>query len=650
MPSARLTILLSIALLSAGTGRLWGQTVPEKTDANIKRLVAVVKSDAGLKEKMDACRQLGVIGDKQAVKPLAALLGDEKLSHMARYALETIPGPEVDEAFRAALKKLIGKPLVGVIGSVGVRRDSKAVPQLALLLKSPEEDIAGTAARSLGKIADRPAVKALKTALSTATPKTQPALAEGLFRCAEALSARGQQKSAAEIYDQLLAAGLSHQIRAGGLRGAILARGQDGVTLLAQHLKGNDPILFLAALKTAQEVPGPKISEILIAELNRPGADRQIAIMQTLGKLKEAAASPLLEKIAQKGEPQTRVEAIQALAEIGASSTVGALFALLVDPDAAVSTAARDALAAFPGSEPDQTLLALVTSGLGQQRLAAMELVLLRRTKSALPALKKAAEDSDPVVRRRAVEAVGKVGEAEDLPFLLARFPAFQAPEDIAVMEAAFADLGIRSSDREAYVAALVGVKGLNAEQQASVLRVLGILGGKNGIAAVRAAVHDQSPEIRDSATRALAAWKTPDAAPDLLEVARAAGDSSNKVVCLRGYLRLASHPDLSPDERMTMASNARPLVTTVEEKRMLLSVLQRNASTSSMSMAAGYLDDPDVREEASLAATAIAEAIVEKHPAEIGPVMEKVLKVTGTKAVADRAKAVLAKAGKVLN
>ena len=157
MRITRLTILLSIALLSAGPGRLLGQTVPEKSPENINKLIAVLKSDAGQKEKTDACRQLGVIGTNQAVAALAALLGDPKLSHMARYGLEPIPGPEVNEAFRAALKKLKGKPLVGVIGSVGVRRDSKAVPQLALLLKSPDQEIADASARALGKIADRQA-------------------------------------------------------------------------------------------------------------------------------------------------------------------------------------------------------------------------------------------------------------------------------------------------------------------------------------------------------------------------------------------------------------------------------------------------------------------------------------------------------------
>ncbi len=650
MRIARLTILLTIALLSAGPGRLLGQTVPEKSPENINKLIAVLKSDAGQKEKTDACRQLGVIGTNQAVAALAALLGDPKLSHMARYGLEPIPGPEVNEAFRAALKRLKGKSLVGVIGSVGVRRDSKAVPQLALLLKSPDQEVADASARTLGKIADRRAMSALEAALSGAPATSQPAIAEGLFRCAEASASRGDQSSAARICDRLLAVGSAHQVRAGALRGAVLARGKAGVSLLAQHLKGEDRILFLAAVKTAEEIPGQEVSDLLIGELGRPVADRQIPIMQALGKRKEASASPTLARVAQNAEPQARVEAIQALGEIASPSAVPLLFGLMADSEPSVSGAAHEALAGFPGNEADNTLLQLVNSPEQKQRIAAMDLIQLRRTKAALPALKKAAEDPDPLVRRQALEAVGKIGEADDLRFLLARFPDAQDPVDIAVMEAAFSDLGIRSPDREIYASSLVGGKGLGPAQSASILRVLGIVGGKNAIAAVRSSMKDGTGEVRDAAVRALASWKTPDAAPDLLEFARSTGDSTEKILCLRGYLRLSSHADLSLDERVSMAGEAVPLVSGVEEKRILMSVLQRNASLGSISIAARYLDDPEVKEEACLAATAIAESIVEKNPDAVGPVMEKVLKATENESVAARAKIVLTKAGKILN
>jgi HEAT repeat protein len=392
------------------------------------------------------------------------------------------------------------------------------------------------------------------------------------------------------------------------------------------------------------------VSDLLIGELSRPVADRQIPIMQALGKRKDAAAATSLSQIAQKGDPQARVTAIRTLAEIAPPSAVPLLFKLLSDPEAKVAAAAHEALAAFPGSQADETLLAMVNTAESQGRMAAIDLIELRRTKAALPALKKAAEDPDPAVRRRALEAVGKVGEADDLPFLLARFPGSRDAEDIAVMEAAFSDLGIRSPDREIYASRLIELKGLGPEQRASILRVMGILGGKNAIGAVRSSMKDGTAEVRNAAVRALASWKTPDAAPDLLDCGRTAGEPSENVLCLRGYLRLSSHDELSLDQRVAMAAEAVPLVTTVEQKRMLMSVLQRNPSIRSFSMAAPYLDDPEVKVEASLALTTIAEAIVEKNPTEVRPVMEKILKATENERVTERAKAVLAKVEKILN
>ncbi|HQP98890.1 MAG TPA: hypothetical protein PLY86_10570, partial [bacterium] len=41
-------------------------------------LLAVLKSNASLKDKMDACRELAVTGSKESVPTLVPLLGDEQ--------------------------------------------------------------------------------------------------------------------------------------------------------------------------------------------------------------------------------------------------------------------------------------------------------------------------------------------------------------------------------------------------------------------------------------------------------------------------------------------------------------------------------------------------------------------------------------------
>ena len=96
----------------------------------------MLKSDAPLEQKPAACEDLARVGDKDCVPVLAGMLGDEQLSHRARYALEPIPDKSVDEALRAALGKLNGKLLSGVISSIGARRDSAAVELLGKHLAS----------------------------------------------------------------------------------------------------------------------------------------------------------------------------------------------------------------------------------------------------------------------------------------------------------------------------------------------------------------------------------------------------------------------------------------------------------------------------------------------------------------------------------
>jgi HEAT repeat protein len=213
-----------IALLPAGAEPSPGQTIPRATKEQADKLIAVLKSDAEHKEKADACRGLAVIGAKDAVPALADLLGDAKLSHMARYGLEPIPDPTVDDVLRDALRQLKGRPLVGVIGSIGVRRDAKAVRPLAKMLQHSDADVVRAAARAMGRIASPDAVNALTEALAAAPAVVRPAVADGCLSCAEALLARGKRSEAAALYQKVGKADLPKHFRAAAAHGAILAR------------------------------------------------------------------------------------------------------------------------------------------------------------------------------------------------------------------------------------------------------------------------------------------------------------------------------------------------------------------------------------------------------------------------------------------
>ena len=130
-------------------------------------LISILKNASAPEfQKAKACQRIGELGAKEAVPALAALLGDEHLAVYARYGLEPIADPSALDALRAAMSKLKGDLLIGVINSIGKRRDAKAGPALVKLLYGPDEAVARAAAAALGSIVGTSSMKDLQTALA----------------------------------------------------------------------------------------------------------------------------------------------------------------------------------------------------------------------------------------------------------------------------------------------------------------------------------------------------------------------------------------------------------------------------------------------------------------------------------------------------
>ncbi len=184
-------------------------------------LIAVLGGDGSQAAKGFACRKLSLIGSAGAVPALAALLTDEKLSHMGRYALERMPCAEALAALRDAVAKTKGKVKVGVINSLGIRRDAESIAALTELTKSSEKQIAAAAIAALGSIGTQDAAKAL--AGVEASDELKPALADASLRCAEQLLADGKKLDAMKIYKSLVNKDQPKHVRVAATRGLLAA-------------------------------------------------------------------------------------------------------------------------------------------------------------------------------------------------------------------------------------------------------------------------------------------------------------------------------------------------------------------------------------------------------------------------------------------
>ena len=270
-------------------------------------LLAVLRSDATLQEKSAACRQLAGVATKEAVPTLAALLGDEKLSHMARYALETIRDPSVDDALRDALGKVQGSARLGVIGSLGV---PVAMPR-------PWTPLAALAQG----IRHRPRPRPVPSAISAHRPKPRRPWKNALPGCLGQPRSSGHLRRPAPLCRSVggrwpgvlasqshlrstCAAWPTHRRRfsAAALRGAILSlEARTACPLMVETINGPDYALAAMAARAAMESPAPEVSEALSeAELPKVPADRKGLLMLALADRGESRILPAVLQILPK--------------------------------------------------------------------------------------------------------------------------------------------------------------------------------------------------------------------------------------------------------------------------------------------------------------------------------------------------------------
>jgi hypothetical protein len=152
-----------IAKLEHGSDRTFATTVrsmvmnaePAQRPAMETRLLQVLANPKSTEvARMFIVRMLALIGSEKCVPALAPLLADPRTTDVARYALDEITDPAIDEIYRNALGQLSGPAKVGLIGSIGLRGDIKAIGALIALEKNAGEtaEVRTAATRALERL------------------------------------------------------------------------------------------------------------------------------------------------------------------------------------------------------------------------------------------------------------------------------------------------------------------------------------------------------------------------------------------------------------------------------------------------------------------------------------------------------------------
>jgi HEAT repeat protein len=583
---------------------------PETLAGVESRFIASLQAEGTPAGKDFICRQLSKMGTEASVDTLAEMLVRKETSDMARFALERIPGQKVDDALRQALPKTSGNEKIGIISTLGLRRDSASVSVLAGLINDSDRMVAEAAITALGQIAGPEAIAALKKAKNNTKGNLRTMVLDAYLRCADKLADQGKKDEALAMYKETYQPGESALIRIAALRGMVAVAGEEVGSLLIDILKGNDRQMQAVAIGLVSDIPGEKMTIALTKELPGLPPMGQVQLLSALSQRKDATALPAVVQAAKSNDGDVRVAALGVLSVLGNESTVMLLAEAAANSSGAEQEAARDSLYRLRGAEVDKTIVANLSQSAPAVKAELVRSVGQRSIKSAADLLLKIAQDADSNVRRESFKVLGDIGGAEQISTLVDLLLKAKSSSDRREAEKAVVSVARRSEDA-GVAAVLAAAKNVtDVPGRSSLLSVMGKIGSSKALPELRKAINDANSDVKKAAIRALAEWPNAEPAGDLLKIAETDTSLARQVLALRGYVQLVSLPSKrSAEESVGMLKKGLAAAKRTEEKRAILAVLPQFPGEEALQMAQSFAKDAALATEAKLAIQKIKDA-----------------------------------------
>ena len=589
-------------------------------------------------DRANAFEKIGDVASDDAVEPLVGFLGDKKWSHYARFALQKMEGKNATAALLQSLDVLDGDLKLGVISTVGRRRDTTAVAPLAKLLASTDAEVSEAAAVALGWIGTPDATAVLTKAFGAdKAADRRESLAGALLAAGQRLVKSGNSQAAIDVFDQVRSADLPKAYRIGATENAILARGADGVGLMVEQLKSSDVDYLRAGLSVSRVLPGESATEALSEALERESLpQRQVLLIQALqDRGDNRARDVVLDKI-KSASQAVRLAAIDATGRLGDDSSLSTLLSVV---DGATTDAVLAALVALQGANVNTGLMKAAESP--DTSAIAVRALGKRRAKEAADLLYQLAADDASAASGDAIAALGMTVPHDRFSDLLGMLKTANDDTRKGAVRKAINAAIFRSSQPDVCAEALGAmIPNSSAADREFLFEQMRIAGGARAVALIREYATGSDVALQDSATKTLGLWLSADAAPVLLQVAQGRGRFANRA--LGGYIRIFRQFELSEKERVAMAANALKLAKRPNERNVAISAMTRFPCVGTFDLALGQLDVPGSEAAAAKAALTIGRTVLDLAPEKGMAGLKRLIDANVDQSVTNSAKALI--------
>lgn len=596
------------ALLNYVTGR--GQPEKNKLEGILLKALAEEKSP---ELKAFIIRQIQKIATNRSISTLQPLLTDDYLHPYAIQALQTLGTSQAQQTLLAAYPGKNATNRTALINALGEMHTKSAVDSLLKAAEHRAASVRNAALDALAKIGSPKAESLIRERLKD----TAEANEADFVRClnyAHRLADHGNREKAVALNRTIIEktqTRLPHLHIAALQQLVALAPENSTSPLLASFASQNQQVKG-AVLRLAETNSNEAAAVRWIDAAKQASITNRASIIAMFAHLNDAKSGAYIKQAIQSEEKTIRFAAISAHAKRENETAISTLLSRLTassDPDEAQFI--KEELTRLPTKKHFGAIGRIVLNGTEPARIAAIELLALRRAIAQKPALVKAAREGTPKLKVAAIKALERIAEPADAPMLTdlvmsARGAAAQAAAQKALLAT------ISGEDEQHGRDYLIEkIKGESPANQEKLIPALGRFGGEQSLKTIIPFTQNQNPKLQSVAIRALCNWPDLSAFTSLIAIADSSSQLSFRVLAIRGLVRIITTSDLLPIRKTILLGEALTAAERQDEKKLVISALANIKHTSALEMVAGYLRDKDLAFEAAVAALRISESKV---------------------------------------
>lgn len=575
-----------------------------------------------------ALRHLAVHSTEASIPHLQRYLRMAEWCDFARGALETLDHPDANTALRQAAENASGRRLLGLLDSLGRRRDELAVPLAIRHLRNEDPDVAAAAARALARIGTESAIEALVRTASELYPPLPAALTEALCGTADECWKRDITVGHVAV----VLAALERGPPAGHQLGPLLRHRvvcNPGTNCADWIRAAPNPVAQQIAayrLWTDEFPPPSNLESTVIADLPEPFRS---AVLAAAARTASDGAVSLLLDLSRHTDAELRRSALSIAVRYGLPTILPRLWELARDKGTEDAAHARRSLAGHPSTAADEFLVGKLHTALNHDDLLlALNFLGQRAWAPARDPVLQYTGHLETTVRIAAWSALRDLVDADAIHRIVQCWGDRSSPEEntaaektlisaVARRRRSVSDVPLVSQLSNAWHAA-------SASARPSLLRALHQIGGPTAVRLVADIAGSSHESLRPIATRLLIEWRDPSALPWLEAMARTPDSSATHSLALRAVFRLTAALDVSAETKVAKLVEWEPLLATEDDRRAWLAALGRAPCVAALQCARKFLSNPNLGDEAAAAILQIVNAAPSLPRDVLRPILEE--------------------------